>query len=97
MKILSNENCNTESNKIYIRLPEVACLTGLSRKTILRYEKLGEFPKHRRFGEWNTWQLSSVEKWIDEHSDIEEYYQEEPCESCNVRHMRCAIEGKDND
>jgi prophage regulatory protein len=45
-----------------IRIQEVIRVTGLSRMSIYRYEKKGEFPKRRRIG------LNSV-RWLD--TDVE--------------------------
>jgi prophage regulatory protein len=45
-----------------LRIQEVIRVTGLSRMTIYRYEKNGEFPKRRRIG------MNSV-RWLDQDID----------------------------
>lgn len=54
--------------KRLVRVPEVLELTGLSRSTLFRLEKRGEFPLRLRLGGTRvlTWYLHEVEAWRDE-------------------------------
>ena len=55
-------------NKI-MRIPEVIDATGLSRATIWRRVRSGEFPPPVRLGGPNSrsvgWKKAEVEEWID--------------------------------
>jgi prophage regulatory protein len=52
-------------NKI-IRLPEVVCVTGLSRSTIYLRMSKGEFPKSISLGERAVgWLETDVEDWME--------------------------------
>jgi prophage regulatory protein len=49
-----------------LRLTEVMALTGLSRMTIWRLEKSGEFPARRQLGHHSiAWLESDVHGWIE--------------------------------
>jgi prophage regulatory protein len=48
-----------------LRIQEVIRVTGLSRMTIYRYEKSGEFPKRRRIGKNSVrWLDQDIETWM---------------------------------
>jgi prophage regulatory protein len=48
-----------------LRIQEVIRVTGLSRMTIYRYEKTGEFPKRRRIGKNSVrWLDQDIETWM---------------------------------
>ena len=48
-----------------LRIREVVKLTGLSRMTIYRMEKAGDFPSRRRLGKNSVaWLEADVETWI---------------------------------
>jgi prophage regulatory protein len=48
-----------------LRFPAVRERTGLSRSTIWRLEKVGDFPTHRRISANTVWWVESeVAKWI---------------------------------
>jgi prophage regulatory protein len=50
----------------FIRQPEVEQLTGLSRTTIWRRERVGQFPPRRALGGGLTgWLASEVQAWIE--------------------------------
>lgn len=52
-------------NERLIRLPEVVKMTGLSKTTIWRYEKKGEFPKHFNITvRTSAWKLSDIMAYI---------------------------------
>jgi prophage regulatory protein len=59
-----------------LRIQEVIRVTGLSRMTIYRYEKSGEFPKRRRIGK------NSV-RWLDQ--DIETWMTSRPVATTETR------------
>ena len=52
-----------------MRIPEVVKITGLSKATIWRRVKSGDFPAPLRLGNLNSrsigWREGEVEKWID--------------------------------
>ena len=52
-----------------MRIPEVVEITGLSKATIWRRVKSGDFPAPLRLGNLNSrsigWREGEVEKWID--------------------------------
>jgi prophage regulatory protein len=50
---------------LYVRLPEVITLVGLSRPTIYRLIREGSFPSQRKIGGGHAsgWLLSEVEAW----------------------------------
>ena len=48
-----------------LRLPEVLEMTGLSRTTVWRLERKGEFPRRVQLGPRAVgWQSSAVEEWL---------------------------------
>jgi len=48
-----------------LRIKEVVDLTGLSRTTIWRKERAGEFPARVRLGENSVgWRVSEVNGWV---------------------------------
>ena len=50
-----------------IRAEEVESMVGLSRTTLWRYERKGEFPKRVSLGASSVgWKLNQVQKWVDE-------------------------------
>ena len=50
-----------------LRIQEVAHITGYSRPSIYRLQKLEQFPHGFRLGPGATgWRLSSIMAWIDE-------------------------------
>ena len=54
-----------QSNERLLRLPEVISMTGLSKTTIWRYERMGNFPKHYRITLWTSaWKLIDIESYI---------------------------------
>lgn len=56
----------TTEQKI-IRFAELKQKIGLSRSTIFRLEKLGQFPQHISLGSKSVgWLLSQIESWIAE-------------------------------
>jgi prophage regulatory protein len=57
----------------FLRLPEVADVTGLSPTTIWRREKEGRFPRRRRVGpNAVAWRSDEVEAWIRGRPEVEE-------------------------
>lgn len=54
----------TKSDQI-LRQPSVTAITGLSRSTLWRLERAGQFPARRRLGPQAVgWVQSEVEAWI---------------------------------
>jgi len=52
-------------NKL-LRFPEVKKITGLSRSTIFRLEKNGEFPQRKQISiQAVGWLLEEVNEWIE--------------------------------
>src|SRR5437868_13888871 len=55
----------TASSVMVLRFPEVQRLVGLSRSTIERLEKTGQFPKRVALSARNVgWMADDVETWI---------------------------------
>ena len=55
----------------FLRESQVAALTGLSKSTRWRLEKLGTFPKKRRLSAKSVgWLASEVEEWVQTRSSI---------------------------
>jgi prophage regulatory protein len=51
---------------MFLRLKQVISVTGLSRMTIWRLERAGEFPRRRQLGARSVaWLQSDVEQWIE--------------------------------
>ena len=49
----------------FLRIRAVTVLTGLSRTSIFRYERAGNFPRRRRLGtNAVAWLESEVREWI---------------------------------
>lgn len=50
----------------FLRWPQVHNLTGLSRSTVWRLERLDRFPKRRTISSRCVgWKLSEVQAWMD--------------------------------
>ena len=48
-----------------LRLPQVMEITSLSKSSIYRYEKAGNFPKRLSLGSnCVVWKLNDINKWI---------------------------------
>jgi len=48
-----------------MRIPRVCEIVGLSRSTIYRLERAGEFPRRRRLGVNSVgWMSSDIQQWI---------------------------------
>ncbi|HVY83161.1 MAG TPA: AlpA family transcriptional regulator [Steroidobacteraceae bacterium] len=55
----------------FLRLRQVVSVTGLSRMTIGRLERAGEFPRRRQLGARSVaWVQSEVEEWIESRPTI---------------------------
>jgi prophage regulatory protein len=55
----------------FLREPQVAALTGLSKSTRWRLEKHGEFPKKRQLSTNSVgWLASEIEEWIQTRTTI---------------------------
>lgn len=62
-RIMTNDN--TQNNRI-IRTPEMIERSGLSRATLLRWEKQGKFPKRRKLNTWLVgWLESDFQAWLN--------------------------------
>ncbi len=60
-------NNSTQATNRFLREPEVARLTGLSRTTRWRLERAGRFPRKRRISENAVaWVASEIENWMAE-------------------------------
>ncbi len=60
-------NNSTHATDRFLREPEVARLTGLSRTTRWRLERAGRFPRKRRISENAVaWVASEIEIWMAE-------------------------------
>lgn len=58
---------------VFVRWPQVKALTGLSRTTVWRREKAGEFPKRRSLGGSAIgWLQSELEQWAKSRPVVEE-------------------------
>lgn len=54
-----------------IRWPQVKAATGLSRTTIWRLEKIGQFPKRRSLGANSVgWLQSEITQWVETRSVV---------------------------
>lgn len=55
----------------FLRFEEVEEITGLSRTTIWRWEKIGKFPSHYLlYGSIAVWKLSEVMVWYNSFSPV---------------------------
>ena len=55
----------------FLREPQVAAVTGLSKSTRWRLEKLGTFPKKRQLSTRSVgWPASEIEEWVRTRSII---------------------------
>jgi len=61
-----------DSNKQYnyqekiLRFPQVATITGLSRATVFRLEREGEFPSRIHVGKRGVgWKSSEISAWLE--------------------------------
>lgn len=62
-----------------LRFPAVRERTGLSRSTIWRLERRGEFPKHHRIApNIVAWSESEVSRWIEERVGADDVHNPEP-------------------
>lgn len=62
----------TPPNRL-VRLPQVSDLTGLSRTSIYRLERAGEFPRRVRLGLRSVaWRESDVVAWITTRSGVQQ-------------------------
>lgn len=60
-----------QANLKFLREPQVAILTGLSKSTRWRLEKNGEFPKRRQLSAKSVgWLASEVENWVQTRTAI---------------------------
>lgn len=56
-----------------MRINEVLELSGLSRSSLIRYEKAGLFPLRRRLGLRSVgWVESEVKRWLYTHAQVKE-------------------------
>ncbi len=56
----------------FMREPEVARITGLSRTTRWRMERRGEFPRRRSISRNAVaWLASEIEAWMTERAEVE--------------------------
>lgn len=54
-----------------VRAKEACLLTGLSRTTLWRLEKAGQFPKHRKLGPGSVgWTLEEITAWIESRQTV---------------------------
>lgn len=54
----------------FLRFPSVRARTGLSRSTIWRLERRGEFPRHRRISTNAVgWIEAEISNWIRQRAD----------------------------
>jgi len=57
----------------YVRWPTVKSLTGLSRTTVWRLEKSGQFPPRRQLGAKSVaWLQSELTSWVESRSIVRE-------------------------
>lgn len=50
-----------------LRVREVCQMIGLSRSTVWRLERAGDFPKHYQLSPGSVgWKLSEIQNWIDD-------------------------------
>jgi len=49
-----------------IRFPQVAIITGISRATVFRLERNGEFPRRVQVGKRGVgWKVSEITAWLE--------------------------------
>lgn len=66
-----NSSVFTKDPDRILRSNEVVCLTGLSRTTLWRLERSGEFPTRRRLSSFAVgWVLSEVLEWLESRQAI---------------------------
>ncbi|PLX39775.1 MAG: DNA-binding protein [Deltaproteobacteria bacterium] len=65
---------NVMEDDRFLRAPEVIRITGLSRPTIWRMEKRGQFPQRRSISANSVgWLSSEVENWMASRTKVEGY------------------------
>lgn len=63
----STDTSTPNSPPRFLRLPEVTRITGLSKATVYRQAKAGEFPSPRKIGaRASAWLSNEVEAWMTE-------------------------------
>lgn len=66
-----NSSMFTKDPDRILRSNEVVSLTGLSRTTLWRLERTGDFPQRRRLSSFAVgWVLSEVLEWLDSRQAI---------------------------
>ena len=66
-----NSSIFTKDPDRILRANEVVCLTGLSRTTLWRLERSGDFPTRRRLSSFAVgWVLSEVLEWLESRQAI---------------------------
>ena len=60
-----------ETQVLLVRLRQLTAMVGLSRSTIYRLVKAGNFPKPIRIGISSlAWRMDEIHKWIDSRNRI---------------------------
>jgi predicted DNA-binding transcriptional regulator AlpA len=58
-------------NERIVGAKEVCRISGLSRSTLWRYEKTGNFPRHRKLGPGRVgWKISEIQSWIESRQEV---------------------------
>ena len=61
----------TDTQVLLVRLRQLTSIVGLSRSTIYRLVKAGNFPKPIRIGISSlAWRMDEIHKWIDSRNRI---------------------------
>lgn len=54
----------------FIRVAQVVALTGRSKSSLYRDEKLGLFPRRKKIGKYAIgWKMSEIRTWLDTRPD----------------------------
>ena len=60
-----------DTQVLLVRLRQLTAMVGLSRSTIYRLVKAGNFPKPIRIGISSlAWRMDEIHKWIDSRNQI---------------------------
>jgi prophage regulatory protein len=63
---MQHSTTTTTVPRRFLNLNETAKFAGISRSTLLRYEKADLFPRRRRLGPGRVaWAVSELEAWAD--------------------------------
>jgi prophage regulatory protein len=62
---------DTQTPRMFLRLPEVLTITGLSRSTIYKWVNEGDFPKPKQLGPRAiAWDSNEIATWSENRPSI---------------------------